>query len=58
MTGCRQVHTSLRMLRSDDTSCNARPHVHFNGTMTPGETRYPATDGTAVAALRKLLDGR
>ncbi len=58
MTGAKQVHASLRMIKSDDRSTAARPHVMFNGTVAPGETRYPATDPAAVAEMRKLLDAR
>jgi copper homeostasis protein len=54
-TGCDQVHASLRGSKVD-RSTMARPHVSFGVIGSHGEDRYDATDATAVAEMRALLD--
>lgn len=54
-TGCDQVHASLST-SAVDASTRGRPQVTFGGSLTPPEDRFGATDGKAVAMVRRMLD--
>jgi copper homeostasis protein len=55
-TGCDQVHASLRGRRTD-RSTTARPNITFSASGSIGEEQhYSATDASAVAELRGLLE--
>ena len=55
-TGCHQVHASLTTAKADP-STQARPHIAFGGALRAPEDRFSTTDASAVADLRRRLDG-
>jgi copper homeostasis protein len=54
-TGSGQIHCGLRRWKSDP-SASLHPQVSFGSVFGGDESRYDATDATAVEHLRRLLD--